>query len=289
MAIAEYREQTFRYREVLRLKTAEEAVRFVNKHGFIFFWPVKGILMPSLWGAAAGNRPVPNNHDDPGHITWRWKDDLLNKKKWHYAKILRNRSTIISMDLLPFFYALSPNYGSPEDDLQIGYQDGLITQEQKQIFDALVKKGPLDTINLRKAANLSSRDQTYRFNRALSALQRDFRILPMGISKSGSWNYSFMYELVHRYYPKIIGQGKLISEEDARLKILKYYFNSVGSVPIQMLRKIFMWSKQELQKGINLLLEADFIRRHIVDDLGEHRFTITQLHQSIHQNGKTTK
>jgi hypothetical protein len=138
----------------------------------------------------------------------------------------------------------------------------------------LVKKGPLDTINLRKAANLSSRDQTYRFNRALSALQRDFRILPMGISKSGSWNYSFVYELVHRYYPKIIGQGKLISEEDARLKILKYYFNSVGSVSIQMLRKIFRWSKQELQKSINLLLEANFIRRHIVDDLGFGRTSV---------------
>jgi hypothetical protein len=36
---------------------------------------------------------VPNDHDDPGQITWRWKDDKLGKNIWYYGKILRRKAT----------------------------------------------------------------------------------------------------------------------------------------------------------------------------------------------------
>ena len=65
--------------------------------------------MPSLWYAAAGDRPVPKGHDDPGHITWGRKNDLLEKKKWFYAKFLHRNSTIISLRLIPYFF--SPSQG----------------------------------------------------------------------------------------------------------------------------------------------------------------------------------
>jgi len=257
--IQDYREKTFRYNANRRIRNTEEAVRFVNDRGFIFFWPVKGILMPSLWGAAAGNRPVPNNHDDPGHVTWRWKDDLLDKRRWFYAKILRGKSTIISMELLPYFYVLSPNFGNPSDDLLIDFQDGRISMEQKLIFNALEKEGQLDTINLRKVTGYSSQERTYLFSRALLELQRDFRILPVGISESGSWNYSYLYDLFHRYHPDFIENSKRITESDARRKILLTYFKSVGYASIRMLKKIFKWSMFDLQNGINFLIKKGFI------------------------------
>ena len=74
--LSEYQAQTFRLRPELRLNTVEQAIAFVNQRGFIYFWPISGILFPSLWAAVAGNRPVADKHDDPGHITWRWKDNL---------------------------------------------------------------------------------------------------------------------------------------------------------------------------------------------------------------------
>jgi len=61
----------------------EEAIRYVNERGFIYFWPINGILLPSLWEAVSGDRPVPNEHDDPGHVTWGWKDSLLGKHVWY--------------------------------------------------------------------------------------------------------------------------------------------------------------------------------------------------------------
>ena len=90
-----YQAQTFRTAPGRRIGNKDEAVSFVKERGFIFFWPIKNVTMPSLWVAAAGDRPVPDEHDDPGHITWGWKDELLGKRRWYYARILRKRGWII--------------------------------------------------------------------------------------------------------------------------------------------------------------------------------------------------
>ena len=62
-----YRDQTFRLQAERRLQTADDAVAFVAERGFVFFWPIRGMLFPSLWTAVAGNRPVANDHG--------WMDD----------------------------------------------------------------------------------------------------------------------------------------------------------------------------------------------------------------------
>ena len=112
----DYHRQTFLLDPDLRLANREEALNFVNRRGFIYFWPIKGVEMPNLWTAVAGQRAVADAHDDPGHVTWGWKDKMLDKRLWYYAKILRGKATIISLDVAPYFYVLSENYGDPEHD-----------------------------------------------------------------------------------------------------------------------------------------------------------------------------
>ena len=132
------------------MKSIREAIKFVEERKFTFFWPVKGILLPSLWVANAGDREVPMEHDDPGHRTWGWKDDSLGKKYWYYAKLLRHRATFVSLDMIPNFYALSPNYGDPFQDYLMQYEEGKLTQECKLVYEALIKEGALDTLSLKK-------------------------------------------------------------------------------------------------------------------------------------------
>ena len=93
-----YRQKTYRTLPDLRVKTIDQAVEFVNQRGFIFFWPIQDINLPSLWTAVNGDRPVPDEHDDPGHITWDWKDRMLGKRQWYYARTLRRRNTMISLE-----------------------------------------------------------------------------------------------------------------------------------------------------------------------------------------------
>jgi hypothetical protein len=251
-----YRCKTFRLYPKYHLKTSEDAIHFVNERGFVFFWPISGFDVPSLWGAVAGDRPVPNQHDDPAHITWRWKDDLLGKGAWYYAKVLRQKSTMISLDLLPFFYALSPNYGDPDQDYQIAYQDGKLTLEEKQVYETILEKGPLDSIMLRNESRLSSKENNARFSRTLNFLMRDFRILPIGVAEAGTWNYAFVYDAVHRHFPDLPERAREITESEARKKVLESYFYSVGASQVQVIRKLFQWPERLVERTLNAMQES---------------------------------
>lgn len=254
-----YREKTFRFRPDLRISHKNEAVAFANERGFIFFWPIKNIPFPSLWGSVAGDRSVPNNHDDPAHITWRWKDDLLGKNRWYYAKVLRGKSTIISLDILPYFYALSPNFGLPEEDVLISYQDGKLSVEEKNVFDILATEGPLDSVTLRNLAGFSSDQNAYRFNRALTLLQRDFRICPIGTAEAGAWNYAFVYDVFHRQHPRVLEQSRQIAESQALKEIIKISLLSIGSADLSLINRLFPYPSASVKRALSSLLENSFL------------------------------
>jgi hypothetical protein len=260
--IQEYRSTKYCLNLKARVKTIDEAIQYVNQQGFIFFWPISGITLPSLWVAVSGDRSVPSEHDDPGHITWDWKDSLLGKHVWFYGKILRKRATIISLEIAPFFYALTENYGSPEEDYLTLYEQGRMTQEAKSLYEALLDNSPLDTITLRKAAHLTSHESESRFNRALADLQADFKIMPVGIVDAGSWHYSFAYDIVARHEPSMIEAARFIGEIDARQKILKLYFRMVGAAQTRDLVKLFGWRLPDIEQGIERLVKGGIIRIH---------------------------
>ena len=252
--LANYQANTFRTNPSQFLKSIEEAIDFVDERGFIFFWPIKHVLFPSLWTATVGNRPVPNEHDDPGHITWQWKDSLLGTGKWYYAKIIRNKSTIISIEMLPFFYALSNNYGSPEEDYLTSYEQGLLTLEAKIIYETLLKEGPLDTISIRKSAFLSNKESDTRFNKALIDLQVDLKILPVGISQAGRWRYAFVYDVFHHHYSQVIDQAHLINDNIARKELTLAYFSSLGAAKFSELCSFFHWKYLDTEKVVSQLI-----------------------------------
>lgn len=249
-----HRIRTFNLPPSKRLSSPAQALTFVEQRGFVYFWPIKGIDLPSLWTAVAGDRPVADKHDDPGHITWKWKDDALDKKIWYYAKILRRKATMISLDVAPYFYALSENYGSPEEDYLLAYEEGRMTQSAKQVYEALLLEGALNTLDLRRAAKLSNAKES-EFNKALEILQADFKILPIGVSEAGAWKYSFIYEIVPRHYPELPEQARKISEGEARAKLLALYFGSVGAAQERDAAKLFGWKRELVTRVIAGLMK----------------------------------
>lgn len=252
--LAAYRARTFHHGPGQRLASADEAVEFVNRRGFVFFWPIKGVDLPSLWVAAAGDRPVADEHDDPGHVTWSWKDSLLGQRRWYYGRVLKRRNAMISLAALPYFYALSPNYGEPENDYLMQYEQGILTAEARSVYEALLSEGPLDTIALRKAARLSSRESDARFNKALDDLQMEFKLLPVGVAPVGAWRYAFIYDLTHRHFPDLIQQTSTIYEADARRHLAQLYIESVGAAPVQAVGRIFGWNGEITGRTLKPLL-----------------------------------
>ncbi|MBI5944180.1 MAG: winged helix DNA-binding domain-containing protein [Chloroflexi bacterium] len=249
-----HRNRTFGLPPAKRLSSPTQALTFVNERGFVYFWPIKGIDLPSLWTAVAGDRPVADKHDDPGHITWGWKDGALGRKIWYYAKVLRGKATMISLEVAPYFYALSENYGSPEEDYLIAYREGRLTQASKQVYETLLDNGALNTLDLRQKAKLSNANDT-EFNKALEQLQRDFKILPIGVAQAGAWKYSHIYEIVTRHYPDLSEQARIITESQARTKLLELYFNMVGAADLRDVNKLFGWGNEVIKRSVGRLVE----------------------------------
>src|SRR5712692_7148858 len=243
-----YRSRTYRLIRGSQLRSEEDAVSYVEERGFTYFWPIKGVDLPSLWVAVAGRRPVADKHDDPGHVTWGWKDRLLPARRWYYGKLLRGKATMVSLETLPYFYALSENYGDPNDYL-LEYEAGRLGVEAKQVYEALLAQGPLDTLALRREARLTSRDSNTRFERALVELQRGLRIQPVGVAEAGRWKYAFIYEMVDRWFPQVVQQARAIGRGEARAHLLDLYLKSVGAATEAQTAQLFHWRKDDITKA----------------------------------------
>ena len=260
------RRRAFNYRRTpeRRVQTVEEARAFVDEVGFCHFWPIKDIETPNLFHAIAGReRDVPNAHDDPDlSKCWGWKDEALDKRWWYYGKLLRRRATMVSLELLPHFYATSSNFGSIDDYL-IEYQDGKLTAEAKWIYEALLEHGALDTIKLREKARLSADSAKSRFDRALTELQVGLKVVPVGIARTGAWNYAFYYELFQRWFPEIPEQARHIKRSEARRTLVLRYLDNVVAADRKMIEKVFhvlKWTSRELDRTLGALLEEGAVR-----------------------------
>lgn len=263
-----YRAQTYRLRPGLKLTNDRDALKFVNERGFIYFWPIKGVELPSLWAAVAGPRPVADAHDDPGHVTWGWKDKLLATKEWFYAKFLRGRATMISLKTLPQFYALSENFGDMHTDYLALYDAGQMTQEAKAVYEALLNRGALDSIALRREAKLTNPDSHTRFEKALVDLQSGLKIMPVGVAQAGAWKYAFIYELVDRWFPQLAEQARPIGRHEARAHLTHLYLRSVGAATPKQIAALFRWKPEETHKACELVVKKKKAR-HVEKVAGE--------------------
>ena len=179
---------------------------------------------------------------------------------------------MIALDMVPSFYALSENFGDPEQDYLQLYEDGLLTREAKLIYEALLHEGPLDTVNLRRVIHMTGKASNSPFERGLVALQKDFKILPVGIAEAGAWRYSFIYDLVHRYYPNLPQQARPIKLSEARQKLVSLYFDSVGAATAAEVRKLFQWRKKDIERTLDSLVEQDKIQEgwQVAGRKGQH-------------------
>lgn len=250
--LRDYRTNTFRLAPANRLRNLDDAIEFVEARGFVTLWPIQSVDLPNLWTAVAGDRPVANEHDDPGHITWGWKDEMLDKRRWYYGKLLRGKATIVSLDVIPYFYALSDRLAE-EDDYRLAYEDGQLTYEAYRVAEALLRNGPQHTIQLRRLSRLSTSQSKSRFNKALTDLQRGLWIVPIGVAKAGAWRYAFIYELFDRWFTNVAARARPISLAQARAALTQRYLDSVGASTAKDIGRLFRWRLKETQSALQTL------------------------------------
>jgi hypothetical protein len=266
-----------RYRQLayLRIHTQDEALQFLNDVGLCLLFSARDIELPSLWGALCGrDQPIPRrHHGDPElGLAWRWKDTLPAEGAVLYGKFLRKKPVFISLELAPFFYALSPNYGDPHQDYLEEYRDGKLSVEAKQVYEVLLEKGALPTSRLRLDANLGGKSNASRFERALVELQMTFRIAKVAISDANRWSYCYVYDLLPRHVPEVVERARKIPGTSARETILLRYLQTVVASTPRQVSRLFGWESRDVDRLAERLADEGRLRAGIrIEGLsGEH-------------------
>jgi hypothetical protein len=143
------------------------------------------------------------------------------------------------------------------------YEQGRLTQEAKAIYEAVLDKGALDTIALRKAARLSSTENEGRFNKALADLQADFKLVPVAVTEAGAWHYAFAYDIVARHYPELPELAHAIGERQAQRTLAELYFRSVGAASAADVAKLFGWRAAAVQRTVSELVQTGLLMEHV--------------------------
>jgi hypothetical protein len=256
-----------RYRRTpsLKVRDEEEALAFVNDVGYCFLFGDREVEMPTLWAAISGSRrSVPEEHfDHEVGLTWQWKDTLPTHGALFYGKLLRGKPTLVSLALLPHFYALSPNYGDMEDYLE-QYHEGRLTVEARNIYEALLKEGAMATSRLRQVAGLAGGGvNARRFDRALAELQEQLKIVKVGTSDANRWGYAYVYDLFLRRFPDVPEQARAISTDEAMKTLLLCYLRNVIAQPEGSTKRLFRWDDWEWARLLDRLVACGLLRRDV--------------------------
>lgn len=180
------------------LTSAEQALAFINEHGLVTLFPVKGKQFPSLYRAAQGSR------EEKLERTWAWGDELARAKHIHYGELVHGQVTLVSLEFFPYLVRLTR--GRPLSPLA------------QRMQEHLRHHGVTSTTALRAALNLAGRAQKAEFSRALGELQATLRIAIVAREKAPKFTYS--YDLMERWMPKsILAKAAALTIDAAKEKL----------------------------------------------------------------------
>jgi hypothetical protein len=242
-------EGDYEIRPAGRLRTAADAMRFIETVGFCVLFPVKNVPLPSLYFAVSRRADV--RWDKYAQLIWKWKDELPKKRRAFYGKYFKGRGSFISLKFLPQFLATHGTAIEPRE-AEAFYQTGRVSHDARELWLALAKHGPLPTLELRHASKMESQAGNKRFKKAMLELQGLLIVTHSGAEQETEAWASNRFDLVARGFRKEVAEARKISADEARVLIaVKYKTLGPGALPVEIAR-LFGWTKAQAVTALAL-------------------------------------
>jgi winged helix DNA-binding protein len=251
----------FRQRAGLRVRSARQALEFVESVGLCSTFYVFPEAVPSLWEAVVG-RPRPRwprrSHHDAGiGLTWNLKDTLPSQRQVYYGKLVKGRPVLVALDLFPAFYALVRG-SQRARDYGREYQAGRMSQSAKRIVDSLMRESPQYTRSLRAECFMLEPSRTREFERAMAELQQGLWIVKTEERYEPS--FSYRWDLLERWLPEPTAAGRRLGRPAAVDQLLTRYLRAaVYSTPARVAR-LFSVPRNEVEAALARLDRAGVVQ-----------------------------
>lgn len=235
------------------LRSAEDALNFVNKVGFCLLFAHRTLELPNLWDISEG-RP------------WLWKDELPTQKRLHYGKRFRKRAGFVALRLLPALYALTPTAEFRGDRFAL-YQRGYISAEANRIVGAVLAKGPLSTRDLRRTVGMAGDRHRYRFSKALAEAEEMFLVVKGGTTRTKYAAYTYVWDSFARFWSEVAGVGSGLSHEEAGIAVINQYVRTTVAATTRMIADTFSLNESFVSFFAERLVREGILAR--IEDEGQ--------------------
>ncbi|HYM25951.1 MAG TPA: hypothetical protein VEU08_22195 [Vicinamibacterales bacterium] len=238
------------WREATRqVETAFDAERFVEHVGFAACLTDARRPGPSLYVAVCGRRDavMPRNvqRDPEASLTWRLKDELVNRGNVYYAKLACGKATFLSRRMIRYFNAI---WGVRRAD-----EPKRLSRAARAILRVLRREWEMATYDLRVDAGI--KDRTV-FLKALDELQTAMLVIPSAVYYVPRFTY--VWSLAVGRFPVEL---RARTDRDAALEeIARCFLGGAGMTMPGELARVTGMSRKEAGMGNLALVESGFAR-----------------------------
>jgi hypothetical protein len=223
------------------VKTADALVRLVDELGFCF----------AFSGESAYPIPAAFDHLDTRSDSrkwqwmWGWKDELAEKKRLYYGKLLVRKPTFVSSRMLPTFYATFGRAGDADDHLE-DVRAGRLSEIARRVIEFLAVNGETQTKRMRSALGITSQEGKSDYAKAIEELQRLMYVARVRAVGEGREDYNYTYDLFVHRYPETVRAAERASSADAISALLAHLLHLAGGVTERQVTKLFDWSEDRV-------------------------------------------
>jgi hypothetical protein len=239
--------------------TKRRALNFIQRVGFCLVFGSEGEDVPSLWRAVHGWRgdgvPRTQSEKDSSGFLWEMKQVLPSERSVYYAKLLLHRPTMVSLEMLPYFYALSGRTGERDEYIRASVRGGL-SPMARRIMEAFGRSSHLSTRQIKQAVQRAGTVGSGSFGQAMTELQ-----IKMFLAKGDEDRrpFSFTWSPVRILFAPQIRKARHISTQQARKVILEQHFRNQLVCTVPGIRRVFRWTRQEVYQPLGELLSRGII------------------------------
>ena len=249
-----------------RAQTIDEAAAFVDGVGLALLFPAADLVLPSLWEAVAGARPVRWALRDPdGKFVsftpefdriWRWKDELPERKLACAGKHLGRAVVLVAPRLVSALYALTGRSGDVADFRTL---DDLSPLE-REVAEVVLETGPCSGPEIRRLLGTGDKRAA---EKAAEALQRRLVLTNAGtVDQEAGWAAVAVDVFARRWRTRL---RRLPEPEKARRVLARRVLEAAGEVSAADLAAALHWRRAEAAAVLDDLVSRRAAVRHDED------------------------
>lgn len=248
--IEQYRDKLWRREESLKIEKAPQVEAMIEDLGFCLTLTDSRTSLPSVYWAVCGRRDAhtPKNvqKDYETSLAWTLKDEVMQRGKMYYAKLVKGRSMFVAPRLVPYFNSL---YGVPKNQ-----EKEILSADAQKVLKVLRKEWEMGTADLRADAKIEDRKS---LTKALEELQKVMKVVPSEVLYVPKFTY--IWTLAEGRFPKEL--SKKISREDAVKELAREFLKMQGLTLRGELAKTLSISRKEAGKANHQLVDEGFADR----------------------------